>query len=82
MSTPFLMRDIVPRTDANRMMLITKLKKAQLMTRMVTDGELSEAETRFWETKSGLVPVLSNPTGFKNVSEDVFISEPNIYKKI
>jgi len=60
---------------------LTKVKKAQLMARMITGEQLPELETRFWKTRSGLVPILRNSTGFITVGEEVSISEPHIYKK-
>jgi len=60
---------------------IEKCKKAQLMTRMVTGEQLPELDTAFWKTKSGLVPVLGNATGFKTVVEGASINEVPIRKK-
>jgi len=60
---------------------LTKVKKAQLMARMITGEQLPELETRFWKTKSGLVPILNNPSGFIITGEEVSIIEPHIFKK-
>lgn len=61
---------------------ISKLKKAQFMHRMLEGDMLPETYVNHWKTKSGLVPILTNETGFKICQEDVEINIPNVKRKL
>lgn len=71
---------VVAKNTDGKGLKLTKLKKAQLMHRMLEGDQLPEIETNFWRTKSGLVPILKNSTGFIAVGENVLINNVSQYK--
>lgn len=60
---------------------MTKLRKAQLMTRMVTGEELTVEQTEHWKSKTGLVAPFRPPTGWKVLENSVVVKTPEIKKK-
>jgi len=65
----------------NQNLLMTKLRKAQLMTRMITGQDMTAEQEEHWKLKAGLVTPFWIPTGWKPVENSIVVKTPLIKKK-